>query len=141
MIKKFNQFLTEKRIVGEVISYQEIEEIMYYITDEFPELGYSIENTSQSAIIEVDLSSFIIELFDSSIDFPHDLPVLHYIEPKINELISDIDSQLKKYGLEVFYSDFGMNDAYYEIVVTEIGHKPEFHFHRYDEEGNEKERF
>ena len=133
MLKRYKDFINEG-INDYGMSYDDIREIAYYITDEFPNLTFSIEDSSQSSIIEKDDKSFIIEFYDSGINFPSDLPVLHYVEPKIHNLISDIDSQLKKYGLEVFYSDFGQNDAYYELVITEISHKPEFNSHRYTED-------
>ena len=127
MIKKFNQFIVEsfslKNNFG--ITYDELNEIMYYITDEFTNLDWSVENSSNSSLIEKDDNCFIIELYDKTIDFPTDMPVLHYIEPKVFELISDVSSQLKKYGLEVYTSDFGATDAYYELVISKMGHVPE----------------
>ena len=127
MIKKFNQFILEsfslKNNFG--ITYDELNEIMYYITDEFQNLGWSVEDSSQSSLIEQDDNCFIIELYDKTINFPSDMPVLHYIEPKVFELISDVSSQLKQYGLEVYTSDFGATDAYYELVISKIGHVPE----------------
>jgi len=127
MIKKFNQFIVEsfslKNNFG--ITYDELNEIMYYITDEFMNLDWSVEHSSNSSLIEKDDNCFIIELYDKTIDFPSDMPVLHYIEPKVFELISDVSSQLKQYGLEVYTSDFGATDAYYELVISKIGHVPE----------------
>ena len=127
MIKKFNQFIVEsfslKNNFG--ITYDELKEIMYYITDEFMNLDWSVEHSSNSSLIEKDDNCFIIELYDKTIDFPTDMPVLHYIEPKVFELISDVSSQLKQYGLEVYTSDFGSTDAYYELVISKIGHVPE----------------
>jgi hypothetical protein len=62
--------------------------------------------------------------YDKTINFPSDMPVLHYIEPKVFELISDVNSQLNQYGLKVYTSDFGSTDAYYELVITKIDHTP-----------------
>ncbi len=134
MLKKYSEFIKYKVFEGindYGMTYDDIRDMLYYVTDEFPNLTFSVEDSLQSGIIEQDDKSFIIELYDSEIEFPMDLPVLHYVEPKIHDLIKDIDSQLKKYGLEVFYSDFGQNDAYYELVVTEIGNKPNLNRHRY----------
>lgn len=127
MIKRFQQFITESLSLQNDfgITYSELDEIMYYITDEFQNLGWSVEDSSQSSLIEQDDNCFIIELYDKTINFPSDMPVLHYIEPKVFELISDVSSQLKQYGLEVYTSDFGATDAYYELVISKIGHVPE----------------
>lgn len=126
MIKKFQQFIVERFSLQNDfgITYAELGEIMYYITDEFPNLDWSVENSLQSALIEEDDNCFIIELYDKTIDFPSDMPVLHYIEPKVFELISDVNEQLKSYGLKVYTSDFGQTDAYYELVISKIGHTP-----------------
>ena len=127
MIKRFQQFIVERFSLQNDfgITYDELDEIMYYITDEFQNLGWSVEDSSQSSLIEQDDNCFIIELYDKTINFPSDMPVLHYIEPKVFELISDVSSQLKQYGLEVYKSDFGATDAYYELVISKIGHVPE----------------
>ena len=127
MIKRFQQFIVERFSLQNDFgnTYGELDEIMYYITDEFQNLGWSVEDSSQSSLIEQDDNCFIIELYDKTINFPSDMPVLHYIEPKVFELISDVSSQLKQYGLEVYTSDFGATDAYYELVISKIGHVPE----------------
>ncbi len=126
MIKRFQQFITERFSLQNDfgVTYSELDEIMYYITDEFQNLGWSVEDSSQSSLIERDDNCFIIELYDKKIDFPSDMPVLHYIEPKVFELISDVSSQLKQYELVVYTSDFGSTDAYYELVISKIGHTP-----------------
>ena len=54
-----------------------------------------------------------------------DIDVLHYIEPKIWQLIRYVSSQLGAYGLYVSDSDFGQSDIYYELVISKIGHKPD----------------
>ena len=127
MIKRFQQFIVERFSLQNDfgITYSELGEIMYYITDEFPNLDWSVEDSLQSSLIEQDDNCFVIELYDKTINFPSDMPVLHYIEPKVFELISDVSSQLKQYGLEVYTSDFGATDAYYELVISKIGHVPE----------------
>lgn len=127
MIKRFQQFIVERFSLQNDfgITYGELDEIMYYITDEFQNLGWSVEDSSQSSLIEQDDNCFIIELYDKTINFPSDMPVLHYIEPKVFELISDVSSQLKQYRLEVYTSDFGATDAYYELVISKIGHVSE----------------
>jgi hypothetical protein len=136
MLKKYNEFLKESVYGDKGMTYNDISDIMLYITDEFPELGFSVENPLQSGIIKNDDKSFIIQLFDKTIDFPNDMPTLYHIEPKIHDLIYDVHSQLSGFGLKVFYSDFGSTDAYYELVITEIGHKPQFIPERYDNDGN-----
>lgn len=105
------------------ISYQEISDIMNYILDEFPELEYYIEGSNQSSLINEDENSFIITLQDEDGDI-HTLPVLYYIEPKIFNLIQDINSQLGQYDLYVFHSDFGQTDQFYELVICRVGHEP-----------------
>jgi hypothetical protein len=122
--------------VGFEITYKELDDILIYITDEFPELIYDIESSSQSSLIWVNNTifsnisantrndnSFIIT-FSQDGESMWDLPVLHYLEPKIFSLIGDVNSQLRAYGLYVSDSDFGHTDAYYELVISKIGHKP-----------------
>lgn len=118
------------------ITTEELNDIMIYITDEFPELSYIVDSSSQSGIIRYDMESFIIDMYldnwyDSS-------STLYYLEPKIFELISQVNSQLKQYGLEVFFSDFGQNDSIYELVITKIGNKPTVWADRYyiDDKGD-----
>jgi hypothetical protein len=109
---------------GFEISYEELYDILNYITDEFPELLYDIESPLQSSLIDTnDNNSFIIT-FSQDSESLLDLPVLYYIEPKIFELISYVNSQLGAYGLYISESDFGQSDCNYELVVSKIGHKP-----------------
>lgn len=108
--------------VGFEITYQELYDILNYITDEFPELIYDIESSSQSSLISPDDNSFIIT-FSQDADL-WDLPLLHYIEPRVWILIRDINSQLGQYGLYVSDSEFGQSDIYYELVISKKGHKP-----------------
>lgn len=128
MIKKYINFITESNIshlkkeFG--ISYSELSEILYHITDEFPSLEYYVEDSSQSSLVEKDDNCFIVVFNHKDIDFPSDLPVLHYVEPEIFELILDVDAHLKEFNLYVYTSDFGVNDAYYELVISKIGHNP-----------------
>ena len=126
MIKKYAQFITERFSLQNDfgISYQDLNEILYHITDEFPELEAYVEDSLQSSLIEKDDNCFIITFNQKGIDFPSDLPVLHYVEPKIFELINDVNEHLKEFNLYVYTSDFGQNDAYYELVISKIGHTP-----------------
>lgn len=126
MIKRFQEFIVERFSLQNDfgITYAELGDIMYYITDEFSNLEWSVEDSLQSSLIEQDDNCFVIELNEKTINFTSEMPVLYYIEPKVFELISDIDSQLKQYGLKVYTSDFGASDAYYELVVTKIDHTP-----------------
>ena len=126
MIKKYFQFITERFSLQNDfgISYQDLSEILYHITDEFSNLEYYVENSLQSSLIERDDNCFIVVFNQIGIDFPSDLPVLHYVEPKIFELISDVNVHLKEFNLYVYTSDFGQNDAYYELVISKIGHTP-----------------
>ena len=147
MILKYSQFIVESYKDDEIslgapsvnfgIKHYELEEILYEITDEFPELGYMVDNYNASSIIQKDPNSFIVTFYNKNIDPPMDLPVLHYIEPKIFDLISHVNDKLGMYGLEVYFSDFGENDAYYELVITKKGNKPAVNPQRYfiDEEG------
>jgi hypothetical protein len=108
--------------VGFEITYRELYDILNYIIDEFPELIFDIEKSSQSSLILPDDNSFIITFQQEGDMFS--AGVLHYIEPKIFGLISDVNSQLRPYGLYVSDSDFGQSDIYYELVISKIGHKP-----------------
>ena len=111
--------------VGFEITYKQLDDILTYITetDEFPKLIYDIENSNQSSLITPDYNSFIIT-FSQDGESMWDLPVLHYLEPKIFSLIVDVNSQLRAYGLYVSDSDFGQSDAYYELVISKLEHKP-----------------
>jgi len=126
MIKKYFQFITERFSLQNDfgISYQDLSEILYHITDEFSNLEYYVEDSLQSSLIERDDNCFIVVFNQTGIDFPSDLPVLHYVEPKIFELIGDVNVHLKEFNLYVYTSDFGQNDAYYELVISKIGHTP-----------------
>jgi hypothetical protein len=126
MIKKFNQFITERFSLQNDfgITYQDLREILYHITDEFPKLEYDVEDSLQSSLIEKDDNCFIVTFNQKDINFPIDLPVLHYVEPKIFELINDVNAHLKEFNLYVYTSDFGQTDAYYELVISKIGHTP-----------------
>ena len=105
------------------ITHGELDDILSEIIDEFPELSYSVENSLQSSLIKEDNKSFVVIL--SCKGDMWDLPVLHYLEPKIFNIIQDIDSQLRAYDLYVSDSDFGESDAYYELVISKVNHKPE----------------
>lgn len=105
------------------IDYYELNDLLNEITDEFPELIYYIESSNQSSLIMPDDNSFIIT-FQQDGESLLDIDVLHYVEPKIWQLISHVSSQLGAYGLYVSDSDFGQSDLYYELVISKIGHKP-----------------
>lgn len=126
MIKKYDQFITERFSLQNDfgISYQDLNEILYHITDEFPELEAYVEDSLQSSLIEKDDNCFIIEFMRKDVSFPSDLPLLHYVEPKIFDLIEDVNAHLREFNLYVYTSDFGQNDAYYELVISKIGHTP-----------------
>ena len=126
MIKKYHEFIVERFSLKDDfgITYDDLREILYYITDEFPQLEFQIEDSLQSSLIEKDDNCFIISFNHTAIDFPIDLPVLYFIEPKIFNLIEDVDAQLRPYGLYIYTSDFGQSDAYYELVVCKLGHTP-----------------
>ena len=106
------------------IDYYELNDLLNEITDEFPELIYDIESSNQSSLIMPDDNSFIIT-FQQDGKSLLDIDVLHYIEPKIWQLIRYVSSQLGAYGLYVSDSDFGQSDIYYELVISKIGHKPD----------------
>jgi hypothetical protein len=105
------------------IDYYELNDLLNEITDEFPELIYDVESSSHSSLIMPDDNSFIIT-FQQNGESSLDIDVLHYIEPKIWQLIRYISSQLGAHGLYVSDSDFGQSDIYYELVISKIGHKP-----------------
>lgn len=126
MIKKYSQFITERFSLQNDfgITHQDLSEILYHITDEFPSLEYYVEDSSQSSLVEKDDNCFIVVFNHKDIDFPSDLPVLHYVEPKIFELINDVNEHLKEFNLYVYSSDFGISDAYYELVISKMEHTP-----------------
>jgi hypothetical protein len=107
------------------INYEQLKNILFYITDEFPNLVYDVDSTIQSSLIKSENQSFIVT-FSEQGDTLHDLGVLYYLEPKIFSLIEFVDSQLRAYDLYVSASDFGSSDIYYELVISKIGHTPEF---------------
>jgi hypothetical protein len=107
------------------ISYEELSDILKYITDEFTDINYDVDSSIQSSLIIPDEESFVITFAENG-ETLLDLPVLYYLEPKIFNLIDLVDSQLNPYGLYVSASDFGEMDCYYEIVVSKIGHKPKY---------------
>jgi hypothetical protein len=120
MLIKWFDFIKEFSLSKDFsVSYDDILECVYYITDEFPELDVYIEGSQHSSIIEYDKNSFIIELLNPN-NFGDGL---YYLEPKIFSLIEDVNNQLSKFGLKVFASDFGSTDAYYELVITKIGNE------------------
>jgi hypothetical protein len=115
-INKFNRNTYKK-----YITYDDLNDIMFEILDDFPELEWYIWNSENSSLIKdkKDNKSFIIELANNI-----DNKVLYYLEPKIWNLISNISNKLDSYNLYVSGSDFGESDTQYEIVVSEIGHRP-----------------
>lgn len=125
MIKKYLEFIKESVNIDKNfgITYQDLDEILLIISDEFPELEYYVEDSLQSSLIEKDDCCFIVTFNEKGIDFPN-LPPLHYVEPKIFSLIEDVNSHLGEFGLYIYASDFGQSDAYYELVVCKIGHTP-----------------
>lgn len=126
MIKKYLQFIKESVSLSKNfgMTYDELDDILNYITDEFPDLEYFVDDSSRSTLIGQDENSFIITFNRKGLSWPTDLPALHYVEPKIFGLINDVNTQLKQFGLYISDSDFGETDAYYELVVTRIGHEP-----------------
>jgi len=115
-VNKFN-----KNTYKKYITYDDLNDIMFEILDDFPELEWYIWNSENSSLLKdkKDDKSFIIELVNKI-----DNKVLYYLEPKIWNLISNISNKLGLYNLYVSGSDFGEYDTQYEIVVSEIGHKP-----------------
>jgi len=123
MIKKYTEFIKESLYLTRDfnITYNELSDILSYINEEFPQINYSLESSVQSSLIEDDDNCFIIVLDDGSEIM--EAEGLYFLEPKIWEIIADITSQLKPYGLYVCTNDYGESDIYYELVVCKIGHK------------------
>jgi hypothetical protein len=111
------------------IEYGELDDLLTEITDEFTldgyDLVYDVEGSSHSSLINQDNKSFVITFSEKGESF-FDLNVLYYLEPKIWELIRQIDSQLRSHDLYISASDFGESDIYYELVVSELGHTPNY---------------
>lgn len=106
------------------ISYEELSDILNYITDEFDNLIYDVDSSIQSSLIIPDESSFVVTFAEEGEIL--NLPALYYLEPKIFNLINLVDSQLNQFGLYISASDFGEMDCYYELVISKIGHNPKF---------------
>ena len=145
MIKKFNEYITESSSDREIeidgskfgIKYLDLRDILFYITDEFPELDYYIDSAKKSYILNPDdhfyndtkaelesdyyKNSFII-IFDKD-RVGDDSDLLYYLEPRIFDMIKSISSQLTAYGLTVYSSDFGTTDSEYELVISKIARK------------------
>jgi hypothetical protein len=108
------------------ITYEQLGDILVYITDEFPQLTYDVDGSIQSSLIFTDYFSFVITFQEQGAQSFFDLEPLHYLEPKIFKLIELVNSQLEHYNLYVSASDFGESDAYYELVISEIGWTPKY---------------
>jgi hypothetical protein len=128
MIKKWYQFINEGVNLQKEfnITYNELEECFFYITDEFPELEFWIEDSLNSSIIMPNSNSFIVTFNHKDFEIVYNEIVLYYLEPLIYRLIEDVDSQLRKHGLKVFSSDFGSTDCLYELVITKISETPKY---------------
>ena len=106
-----------------IIKYEELQDILSDIVDEFPNLDWYTFDSHHSSLISEDENSFIIEIMDKEYSI-FDSPIITYIEPKIFQIIENIDSQLKEYDLYVSNADFGFSDATYELVISKIGTEP-----------------
>lgn len=125
--EELNSYIKENSTYKNYLSYDELNEIMFEITDEFPELEWYVEKSKYSHLLKEECSkSFIIELVKNKEEnfLTSNEYLLHYLEPKIFGLISEISNKLGMYNLYVSASDFGETDESYEIVISEIGHKP-----------------
>jgi hypothetical protein len=126
--EELNSYIKENSTYKNYLSYNELEDIMFEITDEFPELEWYVEESKYSYLLKEGCSkSFMIELLknkDEYLTTYSDEYLLYYLEPKIFTLISEISNKLGMYNLYVSASDFGETDESYEIVISEIGHKP-----------------
>jgi hypothetical protein len=128
MIKRWYQFINEGVNLQKEfnITYNELEEYFFYITDEFPELEFCIEDSLNSSIIIPNPNSFIATFNHKDFEIVYNEIVLYYLEPRIYRLIEDVDSQLRKHRLKVFSSDFGSTDCLYELVITKISETPKY---------------
>ena len=125
-----NSYITENNTYKNYLSYDELSEIMFEITDEFTELEWYVEESKYSHLLKEECSkSFIIELTKNKEEYfgaYSNEYLLYYLEPKIFSLISEISNKLAMYNLYVSASDFGETDESYELVITEIDHTPIF---------------
>ena len=94
-----------------------------------------VDNSYQSAITEKDGNSFVVTLYDINQYSIYDQDNLYYLEPKIFDLIQNIDNKLSIYGLEVFASDFGHSDSTYQLIITKKGYVLTYSKDRYEEDG------
>ena len=99
-----------------IIKYEELQDILCEIVDEFPNLDWYTFDSHHSSLISEDENSFIIEIMDKEYSI-FDSPIITYIQ-------AYIDSQLKEYDLYVSNADFGFSDATYELVISKIGTEP-----------------
>lgn len=127
MIRKFESFGQKNSIKFKGVDFEitpvELDEILIYITDEFPNITYTIFDSIQSSLIEPAPNSFTV-IFNEDSDDMFQLGTLYYLEPKIFPLIKMINSQLKEWDLYVSSSDFGESDVYYELTISKIGSHP-----------------
>jgi len=125
-----SSYITENNTYKNYLSYDELSEIMFEITDEFTELEWYVDDSKYSHLLKEECSkSFIIELTKSRkeyFDNYSDEYLLYYLEPKIFGLISEISNKLAMYNLYVSSSDLVATGDSYELVITEIGHIPIF---------------
>jgi hypothetical protein len=125
--EELNSYIKENSTYKNYLSYDELNEIMFEITDEFSELEWYVEKSKYSHLLKEECSkSFIIELVKNKEEnfLTSNEYLLYYLEPRIFGLISEISNKLGMYNLYVSASDFGETDESYEIVISEIGHKP-----------------
>ena len=125
-IKKFENFNSTGTVIvfGTTdfeITYEDLSDLLVEITDEFPEIEWTIENSRLSTIIKMCKNSFIVILCSKSIYNDS----IAYIEPKIYQIIKNINSQLEAYDLYISHNDFDIfQESEYELVISKIGTTP-----------------
>lgn len=119
MSENVSESLRNKPTYEKYLSYEDLKDIMFDITDEFSEVEWFVYNSVDSHLLknEVSDNKFLIELInkgDNSI-----YKNLHFLEPKIFEILEHVSNKLELYGLQIIDSDFGETDASYEIIIGE----------------------
>lgn len=134
-LKRFNENVT---YYNKLRDSGDLSDIMHIIEnsdiiDEFPELSISFFESSHSYCLdhalkynymkkeEVDYlkkNSFTVEI-DQDLEDSWNKEPIHYIEPKIWNIIKDINVMLSSLGYQVVYNDFGPADTSYELIITD----------------------
>lgn len=137
-LKKFNESVS---YYDKLRQSGDLSEIMHIIEnsdilDEFPQMSINFFESSQGYCLDHALkynymtkeevnylkkNSFTVEI-DENVSDIWDRKFIYYIEPKICEIIDDINIMLTSLGYKIVYNDFGSGDTSYELIITDISY-------------------